>query len=108
MPLPIGKRRPVHADGCVESLRQTIDNLSKRGGVDGTPKLLVARPKTGDEEVLTQGRIQQVAVLGHLTDACTQLIRGDRAHVPAADGDGPRTHVPVAHDEPEQGRLAST
>ena len=51
LPLPIGKRRPVHADGCVESLRQTIDNLSKRGGIDGALKLLVARPKTSDEEV---------------------------------------------------------
>lgn len=57
-------------------------------------------------DVVPDGAVEQVDVLGHEGDGVEKLLGGQVAQVDAADGDGTAVRVPESGNEVEQGGFA--
>src|SRR5690606_1872115 len=91
--LPAGQAIAALADDGVEPVREAPDEGVEAGAAQDVPQLLLGGLGPGEQEVLADRLVEQVAVLRDHAEGLADALEGQVAHVDAAEPDGARVHV---------------
>src|SRR5699024_8971793 len=100
-PLLLAAGEPVApgADHCAVPVREADDQIVDLRVPGGLLELAVRGVRTGVAQVLGDGVVQQVRLLGDHTDQCGDIGQSQVAQVCAVDTDRPGVHVVQAGEQ---------
>ena len=85
MPLAGGHPNPALADVGVQAVGQPVHPVEQPGAVQGIAQRVVVAAGPGQPQVLPDGRVEDVRVLGAEPDDPADVVAGDGAGVASAD-----------------------
>src|SRR6266542_2732990 len=103
-----GQGRAVRADAGIPALRQGTDPWQQPGASGRRGQLVVGCAGPGHAEIVTDGGIEDVRILGAAADQAAHLIGGIAGQAGAVQGDGTADGVAEAQQHGGRGGLACT
>lgn len=89
------------------SIREVQDTLVDIGSPARLVHVFFRRIRSGIEQVVHDGSVEQNGILGHHTDVSTEAVELEVPQVVAVDGNGAVCDVVETEEELERGRFAA-